>query len=276
MSIKELMAKKGISEYRIYHPQAGEEYFISPEGAGVSSILVAFFPYLTKEHDGRGNLALYTQGLDYHIWVKERLEEVSEELRRLYPDECFRVQVDIGEVDEKEIACRSGLGMRGMNSLVIHERYGSYGFLGLILSSAVLEVYMTPPRDCLRCMICQSRCPGQAIRGDFTIDTARCASAISQKKEELSEEEEEILRRSGKVFGCDICQRCCPHNQDIEYAPDGTFHKSSIEEEEICSLSGKAFSRQYKNRSFAWRGKKIIERNMRLLSSPEDEEKEKE
>lgn len=276
MVIKEIMQEKGVLEYRIYRPPEGEEYRIPPGGEKAVSILVAFFPYLTREHDAKGNLALYTQGTDYHIWVKEILERTAEELSKSYPQEIFQVQVDIGEIDEKEIAYRSGLGMRGMNSLIIHEKYGSYGFLGLILTTAHLEAFMTEPRDCLCCMLCKKNCPGQAICGDFTIDTAKCASAISQKKEELSEEEEKILRRAGKVFGCDICQRCCPHNQDVEYTACGEFRKSSVEEEELSSLSGKAFAREYKNRSFAWRGKKIIERNLRLLSSAEGQGKDKE
>lgn len=262
--IRELLERRKIKEYRIYESTM-EEYFLSKEGRRAASIVVVFLPYFTKAHDFDGNLSVYTQGEDYHIWVKKLLEEIAEELRLQYPSEEFAVQVDIGTINEKEIAYRSGLGRRGLHSLIIHERYGTYGFLGLILSSLKWERYMTRPRDCMRCMKCMKACPGQAIRGDFTIDIRRCASAISQKKEQLTPEEEEILLRSGKVFGCDVCQRVCPHNQEIEFVSKTECLMPSISQKELADLSGKAFMRHYGNRSFSWRGKKIIERNMKVF-----------
>lgn len=268
--IKELMKRHKIKEYRVYEPSKEEQYFLPQTDRTAASIVVVFLPYFTKNHDFEGNLSVYTQGEDYHIWVKRLLEEIARELKSNYSEEEFGVQVDIGPICEKEIAYQSGLGMRGIHSLIIHERYGTYGFLGLILSTMKLERFMTPQKDCIRCMECMRHCPGQAIRGDFTIDVRRCASSISQKKEDLTEEEEAILRRAGKVFGCDICQRVCPHNRQVEMVSERDLLMRSLEEEDLKDLSGKAFMRNYGNRSFSWRGKKIIERNMKVFQKREE------
>lgn len=265
------MAEKKITEYRVYIPTAEEEYLLSEKKCKAKSILIIFLPYLTEKHDPAGNLSLYTQGGDYHLWGKKTLDEMMQRLQEIYPADDFQVQVDIGRVNEKEIAYRSGLGMRGMNSLIINEKYGSYGFLGLILTTALLEAYMTEPKDCMKCMKCVGACPGKAIKGDFSIAVSRCASEISQKKEELTPDEKKILQRAGKVFGCDICQQCCPHNQGIELRHMDETIMKDIQEQEVLSLSNKQFKKKYDDRSFSWRGKKIIQRNLDILRKGKDE-----
>lgn len=272
--IKEVLSERGITEYRIYIPPSNEVYKMGSCKKSAASIIVVFLPYFTKDHDFEGNLSVYTQGTDYHIWVKELLMDVVSSLKRNFPLEDFDIQVDIGEINEKQIAYRCGLGKRGMNSLIINDRYGSFGFLGLILTTATLDAYQTEPKNCLCCMKCMRLCPGQAILGDFTIDLSRCASAISQKKEELSEKEKEILRKSGKIFGCDICQRCCPHNQQVEYSARKDVKRDSLNPADIADLSGKGFMKSFGDRSFSWRGKRIIERNLQIMGEQKEAEKE--
>ena len=58
--------------------------------------------------------------------------------------------------------------------------------------------------------------PGQCILGDFTINPFKCRSYISQKKGELSAEDMEILKKNPLIWGCDVCQDVCHHNQSIK------------------------------------------------------------
>ena len=96
----------------------------------------------------------------------------------------------------------------------------------------------------------------------------KCLSYITQKKEELSEDEIRLLRQNGKIFGCDICQDICPHNKDIEITKIEEFNQNIItklDKNEIDEISNKEFKRRYKNKAFSWRGRKIIKRNMDII-----------
>ena len=113
-------------------------------------------------------------------------------------------------------------------------------------------------------------CPGNAILGNYEIDPRKCLSYITQKKEELSSKEEKLLRENKKVFGCDICQEVCPHNKDISMTNLYQFSSNlttKIDEDEINEISNKEFKRRFKNKAFSWRGRKIIKRNLDIISN---------
>ena len=95
-----------------------------------------------------------------------------------------------------------------------------------------------------------------------------CLSYITQKKEELSEDEINVLKENKKVFGCDVCQDVCPHNKNISTTNIKEFYEDlmfNLDKDEINSISNKEFKRRYKEKAFSWRGKKIIQRNMEIL-----------
>ena len=71
------------------------------------------------------------------------------------------------------------------------------------------------------------------------------------------------------IFGCDVCQNVCPHNQDVEISNIEEFTTNlitSLSEEEINSISNKEFKRRYNDRAFSWRGRNIIKRNMDIIN----------
>lgn len=100
------------------------------------------------------------------------------------------------------------------------------------------------------------------------MDPKKCVSFITQKKEELTSEEIEKMKKNKSVFGCDVCQVVCPHNNDICESNIEEFTTNlitSLNEEEINSISNKEFKRRYKDRAFSWRGRNIIKRNMDIV-----------
>ncbi|MPM59582.1 Epoxyqueuosine reductase [bioreactor metagenome] len=118
---------------------------------------------------------------------------------------------------------------------------------------------------CIKCGRCMRSCPGQIILGDFNIDPRGCKSYLTQKKGELSDKELSIIAKTNLVFGCDVCQDVCPHNQNIEQTKIAEFRTDLVHKldyNELSSMSNKDFSRRYGSHAFSWRGKKILLRNL--------------
>lgn len=233
----------------------------------VESIIVCAFPYYTEDNN-KSNISKYCYGKDYHIVVKEKLEEIAKYISDKTEGFEYMVFADNGPLVDRYLASISGIGYYGINNNIITDKYGSYVFIGYILNNYKFEVDDKNEKKCINCGKCIDSCPGGAILGSFEFNPKKCLSYITQKKEELDEEEINILNKSNKVFGCDICQDICPHNKNISKTNIKEFYENlmySLDEDEILNISNKEFKRRYKEKAFSWRGKKIIQRNMEIL-----------
>ena len=237
-------------------------------GFNIESLIVLFVPYMDAQKLVSGsaaNLSDHSISIDYHIimgkimyaFKKEKLDEF---------DAAVYMQCDRGLFNERFFAIQSGLCKRGVNGLAIHPRFGSYGFLGIIVTDKMLEERYDAPLECRGCNRCISACPAGAITAD-AVDGNKCLSYLTQKKI-LSPEEMQLLKKSRKIYGCDICQRVCPENNGIIYCEIEDFKHDlmyNIELEDLMPLSNRAFKRKFGNRNFAWRGKSILLRNLELI-----------
>lgn len=233
----------------------------------VESIIVCLFPYYTGNAEG-ANLSKYAYSIDYHIIVKEKLEAIGRFLDRRIEGFHYKAFVDAGPLSDRYLAYKAGLGFWGINNHIITDKYGSYVFIGYILNNYPFEADRPQGRTCLKCFNCVRSCPGQCILGDFTIDPLRCKSYITQKKEELNDEDIGILKKHRLVWGCDVCQDVCPHNQKVEKTIMEEFKKNliySVDCEELSRISNKEFIRRYGNRAFGWRGRKVLLRSCKIL-----------
>jgi hypothetical protein len=235
---------------------------------GAKSVVTFLFPYMTPYHKD-GNLSYYCMGLDYHIGVKDYLSKIKEYIAQCHKDASFYIQSDIGDLAEKFFAYNSGLGILGLNSLIISPLYGSYVNIGVIVSNLEIKSKTAEKKTCDMCMKCQKACPGNAINGDFTIDSQNCASYISQKKGELSKDEVNILKKSAKIFGCDICQKVCHFNNNVKKI-SSTYDIINIIEKEDLQISNKEFKSKYGDRAFSFRGKNVLSRNLDLINIGEE------
>ncbi len=230
---------------------------------GKRSAIVCLFPYYCGERDG--NLSLYARSLDYHLVIKEKLSPVCDFIRTLSPDGECQIFADIGPEVDRRLAYEAGLGFYGKNKMLINDDFGSYFFIGYILCDLDLAPDTPLQKTCMGCNRCIENCPGGALGEEFDIN--KCASHISQKKGDLTESEIAILKKSALVFGCDMCQRVCPHN-NITPKPMEEFTKDLIDNinlSDLESLSNREFMKKYKNRAFSWRGKGVLERNIKLI-----------
>ena len=233
-----------------------------------SSIIVCAIPYYVGEKY-ESNISMYCHGLDYHLVIKEKLNKICEEIK--IKDEKFEYKIfaDNGPLVDRYLAYLAGLGYYGINNNLITDKYGSYVFIGYIVNNYNLEPDEKLNKNCMKCNKCVKYCPGNALEGNYQMDPKKCVSYITQKKEELTDEEKEKMRKNKSVFGCDVCQNVCPHNQDVAISNIEEFTTNlitNLSEEEINSISNKEFKRRYNDRAFSWRGRNIIKRNMDIIN----------
>jgi len=225
-----------------------------PENA--RSVITALFPY--KVPGDTGNLSKYAVVPDYHEVAGRLLDGAVKALEKAFPDYKFVWFVDNSPVPEVYAAALSGLGVVGDNGLLINQKYGSYCFIGSIVTD--LEVPLTGGeiKGCLHCGKCREACPGGALREE-SFDRCKCLSDISQRKGELSAADIALLRKNGLVWGCDVCQNVCPLNENAADTYIEPFLKSANPNVTIDDLS------KVNDRAYLFRGKAVVERNINIF-----------
>ncbi len=175
-----------------------------------------------------GRVSSHARGVDYHVVVRGKLEWLIEEMRRRV-DECFeaRAFVDSGPLIERELAARAGLGWIGKNTMLMHERAGSYLFLGEIVSTLELEADAPATDHCGTCTRCLDACPTAAFPAAYELDASRCISYLTI--EHRGEIAAEFRGKIGDwVYGCDICQEVCPFNVKSPLGTDAELMRDLI------------------------------------------------
>lgn len=171
----------------------------------------------------RGRFSRYAQGDDYHLVLRERLEQLRAwilETTKSTKFEETRVYVDTGPILEREWAWRAGLGWFGKHSNLIHPKLGSW----LLLAELLITLDLPPDEpftgiDCGSCTRCLRACPTEAIVADRTVDARRCLSYLTIELK--SEIPAEFRSQVGNwIFGCDICQEVCPWNRKAPVSHD--------------------------------------------------------
>ncbi len=227
------------------------------------TVLVAAFPYYAGERPG--NLSLYARGMDYHQVVTGQLNTVCDFLREKYENGVFVSAADNSPLPERQAAWRCGVGLRGKNGLVILPPYGSYVFLGAILTDVELDLPpRTPSSECVGCGKCLAACPGGAL-GERGVAVERCLSDLTQRKGTLTAEQAELVKTHPLIWGCDTCQRVCPYNAHPALSPLHQFREELVDRLEAADLEGltnRTFREKYGCRAFAWRGPAPLRRNL--------------
>jgi epoxyqueuosine reductase len=170
-------------------------------------------PYSTESRDeGRGHIARYAWGDDYHDVIGARLEALIAWMRDASPASFeARAYVDTGPVQERVYARHAGIGWIGKNSCVISPELGSWILLGEILCSLPLEPDRPAFDQCGTCTLCLEACPTQALVSPGVLDSNRCISYLTI--EHRGPIDPQVAGGIGThVYGCDVCQEVCPWN----------------------------------------------------------------
>ncbi len=221
-----------------------------PDGA--KSAVVFLIPYYTGEHRNR-NISLYAISRDYHLFIKELGERFEADGEHYY-----RFFADSSPIDERQAALDSGLGIKGQNRLLINEKYGSYVFIASIITDAVFDgheyVSDCEEKHCPDCGSCIKKCAFLDRRREF------CLSELNQRKK-VTAEELDFIKSHSLCWGCDDCQTVCPLNKNASKTPVEFFYKDIVERittELIHGMQDKEFS----ERAYSWRGRRVILRNL--------------
>lgn len=181
---------------------------LMPEARTMICVALSYAPDPQQALSAEGyDFAAYALGKDYHDVMKQRLNLLAQRLGLTV----YRVFCDTAPILERYWAQQAGIGWRGRNRQLIIPRAGSMFFLGEIFTDAIADEYDAPmPSRCGTCQRCVDACPTHALSDSF--DARLCLSF--QTIENRGDIPQDLQRCMGDcIYGCDRCQKACPHNR---------------------------------------------------------------
>lgn len=185
----------------------------------------------------RAVISVYARNRDYHDVLKKRLKSLA---RRFHGETGAEVKVfvDTAPLMEKPLAARSGLGWQGKHTNLVSREWGSWLFLGVMLTSAELEPDAPEADHCGSCRACLDICPTDAFPGPYRLDARRCISYLTIEHKGPVPREFRIPM-GNRIYGCDDCLSVCPWNKFAERAAETAFHaRETLQAPLLAELAG--------------------------------------
>ncbi|WP_314448249.1 tRNA epoxyqueuosine(34) reductase QueG [uncultured Streptococcus sp.] len=231
----------------------------------IISIAVAY-PHKLKQQPQktvykRGKFTPNSWGLDYHYVLQDKLDRLAKGIEELTADFEYKGMVDTGALVDTAVAQRAGIGFIGKNGLVISKEFGSYMFLGELITNLDIEPDQPVDYGCGDCNRCVTACPTSCLIGDGSMNAKRCLSFQTQDKGVMDLEFRKKIKTV--IYGCDICQICCPYNKGLDN-PLATEIDPDLSHPELLpflELSNGQFKEKFGHLAGSWRGKNILQRN---------------
>jgi len=231
----------------------------------IISIAVAY-PHKLKQQPQktaykRGKFTPNSWGLDYHYVLQDKLDRLAKGIEELTADFEYKGMVDTGALVDTAVAQRAGIGFIGKNGLVISKEFGSYMFLGELITNLDIEPDQPGAYGCGDCNRCVTACPTSCLIGDGSMNAKRCLSFQTQDKGVMDLEFRKKIKTV--IYGCDICQICCPYNKGLDN-PLATEIDPDLSHPELLpflELSNGQFKEKFGHVAGSWRGKNILQRN---------------
>jgi len=179
-------------------------------------------PMDALEHRDAGNISVYAQNKDYHDLVKKRLKRLGRWMTETYGGE-LKVFVDTAPVMEKPLAQQSGAGWQGKHTNLVSRDFGSWLFLGVVLTTLELPHDDAGEDHCGSCRNCLDICPTDAFPAPYQLDARRCISYLTiEHKGPIPREFREGM--GNRIYGCDDCLAVCPWNKFANTASETALH----------------------------------------------------
>ncbi|CAN7485337.1 tRNA epoxyqueuosine(34) reductase QueG [Rossellomorea sp. LjRoot5] len=217
----------------------------------------------SKRGERRGIFCRASWGTDYHHVLRDRLSRLEEYIVSRVPQARFKSMVDTGELVDRAVAERAGIGWSGKNCSIITPEFGSYVYLGEMVTNLPFAPDTPMEDQCGTCNKCVDVCPTGALIEGGQLDSQKCIAFLTQTKGFLADEYR--VKLGNRLYGCDTCQTVCPENKGMDFH----FHEEMEPDPEIAkpllkpllTISNREFKEKYGHVSGSWRGKKPIQRN---------------
>jgi epoxyqueuosine reductase len=203
------------------NPRRQDIYTILPEAKSVIAVALNYYtPHQRPPGSEYGKIARYAWGRDYHKVLERKLKQLTNLLTANVKDIKLRYYVDTGPIQDKFWAQSAGLGWIAKNGNVITRSYGSWVFLGEIVTDLELEPDSPHTEHCGTCNRCLEACPTNAIVQPYVVDANRCIAYHTIENRDSTLPPPIAQHLEGWVAGCDVCQDVCPWNQRFARSTD--------------------------------------------------------
>ena len=240
---------------------------LAPKGTPIHA------PFSGKTEHDHGSLsgrAVYVHGEDYHAVMSRMLAELERRIRLAFPDAATRACCDIQPISDRTMALRSGIAWLGKNTNVISPQFGSWIFLGEVLTTLELDADEPLETLCGKCTRCIDACPTGALDTPFVLDARRCISYLTiEKRGDIAPE---LASKLGiDVYGCDTCQSVCPFNRVATASL--VFHREDrsplidMTMDELAVISDEEFSEMTKRSAIRRAKAEGLRRNAEIARS---------
>jgi len=239
-----------------------------PTAQSIISIALAYPNKMKNPPKGakgerRGIFCRASWGEDYHFILRDRLQKLEAYISERVPEAKMKSMVDTGELSDRAVAERAGIGWSGKNCAIITPEFGTYVYLGEMITNIPFEPDTPMEDQCGSCNKCIEACPTGALVQGGQLDSNKCIAFLTQTKGFLADKYRTKI--GNRLYGCDSCQTACPENKGKDFH----FHEEMEPEPEVVKpklkgllhISNREFKEVYGPLSGSWRGKKPIQRN---------------
>lgn len=245
-----------------------EPTLLLEDAASIIAIAVAYPSKMKNAPQGkrgarRGIFCRASWGTDYHTVLREKLALIEAFLKEKAPGCRIRSMVDTGELSDRAVAERAGIGWSGKNCAIITPEFGSYVYLGELITDLPFMPDEPIEDQCGDCTLCLDVCPTGALVQGGQLNAQKCVAFLTQTKGFLPDEYRGKI--GNRIYGCDTCQTVCPKNKGKinwlhdAFQPDPEIAKPLLEP--LLTISNREFKEKFGHISGSWRGKKPIQRN---------------
>ena len=221
-------------------------------------------PLISLKDREKATISVYARNQDYHKIIKGRLKEIGGLIARDTGKD-IKVFVDTAPLMEKPLAAAAGLGWQGKHTNLVSREYGSWLFLGVILSAAKIEASDAENNHCGTCNKCINICPTDAFPEPYKIDARKCISYLTI--EHKGPVQENLRSKMGnRIYGCDDCLAICPWNKFAQTAAEikvkAKEDLNNPDLSELASLSDQEFRQYFANSPIKRVGRNQFVRNV--------------
>ncbi|MDF0727278.1 tRNA epoxyqueuosine(34) reductase QueG [Cytobacillus sp. S13-E01] len=239
-----------------------------PKAKSIIAIALAY-PSKMKDapkstrNERRGIFCRASWGQDYHHVLRDRLQKLEAFILEKVPSAKMKSMVDTGELSDRAVAERAGIGWSGKNCAILTPEFGSYVYLGEMITTIPFPPDTPIEDQCGTCNKCVEACPTGALVQGGQLDSNKCVAFLTQTKGFLKEEYR--VKIGNRIYGCDTCQTVCPKNKGMDFhfhpemEPDPDIVKPVLKP--LLHISNRDFKEKFGPISGSWRGKKPIQRN---------------